>query len=159
MKLSFLHVTVHFFTPESNKRHSFCIALRWFPSPHTGLRIAEFLHRIVAEWEIPRNKLFKSFYRQWKRHGFSIENKQKQWRWLLNLMVMNLIQIVTLEEIFRDQYVHHEMENMGGSSSEVDNFDIMWERSPKGIFRLEVFRLLCTYVAIGCEGLWNCTNI
>ena len=45
---SFLDVTAHFFTPDSNKRHSICIALR-FPSPHTSVRKAELLQRIVAE--------------------------------------------------------------------------------------------------------------
>ena len=43
MTLSFLDVTAHFFTPESNKRHSIY--------PHTGVRIAEILQRIVAEWK------------------------------------------------------------------------------------------------------------
>ena len=50
MTASFLGVTAHF-TPDSNKRHSICIVRR-FPSPHTGVRIAELLERIVAEWEI-----------------------------------------------------------------------------------------------------------
>ena len=50
---SFLSVTAHFFTPDLNKRHSFCIAL----IPHTGVRIAELIQRIVAKWEIPCSKL------------------------------------------------------------------------------------------------------
>ena len=58
--LSFLDETAHFFTSESNERHSICIALR-FPSPDTGVRIAELLQRIVAECEIPCNKLFRVF--------------------------------------------------------------------------------------------------
>lgn len=43
MTASFLGVTAHFFVPDSNTRHSTCIALRRFPSPHTGSRIAELL--------------------------------------------------------------------------------------------------------------------
>ena len=54
MTASFLGVTAHFFTPDSNKRYSVCVALR-FPSPDTGVRIAELLQRIVAEREIPCN--------------------------------------------------------------------------------------------------------
>ena len=49
-------------------------------------------------------------------------------------------------------YVYTEMDNM-------EITDIMWERSPRGICRLKAFRLLCTYVAIGCEGYWYCTSI
>ena len=62
-------------------------------------------------------------------------------------------------------YVYTEMDKMEkAASSEIDNFDI-WEKdqqealtlicekkSPRSICRLEAFRLLCTYVAIGCEG-------
>ena len=40
MTASFLGVTAHFFTSDSDKRHSICTALR-FPSPRTGVRIAE----------------------------------------------------------------------------------------------------------------------
>ena len=61
MTSSFLGVTAHFFTPDSNKRHTICIALRKFPSPRTGIKIAELLQRIVAEWEIPCNTLFRVF--------------------------------------------------------------------------------------------------
>ena len=48
MTASFPGVTAHFFTPYSNKRHSICMVLR-FPSPYTGVRIADLLQRIVDE--------------------------------------------------------------------------------------------------------------
>ena len=54
MTASLLGVKAHF-TPDSNKRYSICIALK-FQSPHTGVRIAELLQGIIAEWEIPCNK-------------------------------------------------------------------------------------------------------
>ena len=34
---SFPGVTAHFFTPDSNKRHSICIALTRFPSPEDSI--------------------------------------------------------------------------------------------------------------------------
>ena len=46
MTASFLGVTAHLIQ----------INVRRFPSPHTGVRIAELLLRIVAEWDIPCNK-------------------------------------------------------------------------------------------------------
>ena len=52
-------VTAHFFTPDSDKRHSICIALQRFLSPHTGVKIAVLLQRIVAECEIPCKKFFE----------------------------------------------------------------------------------------------------
>ena len=55
MTASLLGVKAHFFTPDSNKCYSICIALK-FQSPHTGVRIAELLQGIIAEWEIPCNK-------------------------------------------------------------------------------------------------------
>ena len=55
-----LGVTAHFTPYSDKKRHSICIALR-FPSPHTGMRIAKLLQRIVVEWEIPCIKLFRVF--------------------------------------------------------------------------------------------------
>uniref|UniRef100_A0A1X7UUV6 HAT C-terminal dimerisation domain-containing protein n=1 Tax=Amphimedon queenslandica TaxID=400682 RepID=A0A1X7UUV6_AMPQE len=54
MSASFLGVTAHFFTLNSNKRHSICIALKRFPSPHNGTRITELLQNIVDRWELPR---------------------------------------------------------------------------------------------------------
>ena len=59
MTASLLGVKAHF-TPDSNKRYSICTALK-FQSPHTGVRIAELLQGIIAEWEIPCNKLFRVF--------------------------------------------------------------------------------------------------
>uniref|UniRef100_A0A1X7U5U4 DUF659 domain-containing protein n=1 Tax=Amphimedon queenslandica TaxID=400682 RepID=A0A1X7U5U4_AMPQE len=59
MSASVLGVTAHFFTLNSNKRHSICIALKRFPSPHTGTRIAELIRNIVDGWELPREKLFR----------------------------------------------------------------------------------------------------
>ena len=53
MTASFLGVTAHFFTPDSNKRHYHCTKIS---IPHTDVRIVEFLQRIVAEWEIPCNE-------------------------------------------------------------------------------------------------------
>ena len=41
------------------KRHSVCLALRRFPSPHSGERIAELLETIIDEWQINRCKLFR----------------------------------------------------------------------------------------------------
>ena len=93
MTASFL-VTAHLFTPDSNKCYSICIALR-FPTPNTGVRIAELLQRIVAEWEIPCNKLFRVFTDNGNNGSnmvaaFKANNTMMI---LLNLMVMNLIQI------------------------------------------------------------------
>uniref|UniRef100_A0A1X7TGF3 DUF659 domain-containing protein n=1 Tax=Amphimedon queenslandica TaxID=400682 RepID=A0A1X7TGF3_AMPQE len=59
MSASFLGVTAHFFTLNSNKRHSICIALKRFLSPHTGTQIAELLQNIVDGWELSRKKLFR----------------------------------------------------------------------------------------------------
>ena len=42
----FLGVTVHF-TPDSDKRHSICLALRRYLLPHTGVKIAELLQRLL----------------------------------------------------------------------------------------------------------------
>uniref|UniRef100_A0A1X7U694 DUF659 domain-containing protein n=1 Tax=Amphimedon queenslandica TaxID=400682 RepID=A0A1X7U694_AMPQE len=58
MSASSLGVTAHFFTLNSKKHHSICIALKRFPS-HTGTRIAELLRNIVDGWELPREKLFR----------------------------------------------------------------------------------------------------
>ena len=44
MTASFLGVTSHFIV--ENKRHSICLAVRRFPSPHTGERIAEFFIKL-----------------------------------------------------------------------------------------------------------------
>ena len=95
MTLSFLDVTAHFFTPESIKRHSIY--------PHTGVRIAEILQRIVAEWEIPCNKFLPTMEATW----FQLSKQTTMKMTLLNLMVMNLIQIRVTpeesEELFPDQ--------------------------------------------------------
>ena len=61
---------------------------------------------------------------------------------------------VTLEEAIPDL---KDMDKFGArASSEVDNI-VMWERSRR--CRLEAFRMCCTYIAIGCEGFWDCTSI
>ena len=102
MTASFLSVTAHF-TPDSNKRQFICIALR-IPSPHTGVRIAELLPRIIAESEVPCNKI-EFLLTKWKQHGCSYQIKQHNEDDMLNLMVMNLIQIELhqkSEELFPD---------------------------------------------------------
>ena len=103
MKASFLGVTAHFFTTDSNKRYSVCVALR-FPSPDTGVRIAELLQRIVAEREIPCNKLFKVFTDNGRNlvAAFKANNTMKLT--LQNLMVMNLIQIALHQKKARNYF-------------------------------------------------------
>ena len=41
---SFLGITAHCFTHHNLKRHNITLALRRFPSPHTGDRVAELFH-------------------------------------------------------------------------------------------------------------------
>ena len=57
MTASFLGVTSHFIV--ENKCHSICLAVRSFPSPYMGERIAELLYRIVSEWNIDTTKVFR----------------------------------------------------------------------------------------------------
>ena len=56
---SFLGVTAHYYTSNDMKRHSVCLALRPFPSPHSGERVSELLKAIIDEWHINRCKLFR----------------------------------------------------------------------------------------------------
>ena len=60
MTASFLGTTVHFFTHHDKKKYSITLACRRFPSPHTGDRIAELLESVLDEWEIPKEKVFRS---------------------------------------------------------------------------------------------------
>ena len=60
MTASCLGITAHYFTSNDMKRHSVCIALRSFTSPHTGERISELVDTIVDEWKIDRFKLFRA---------------------------------------------------------------------------------------------------
>ena len=60
MTASFLGITVHFFTHHDKKRHSITLACRRFPSPHTGDRIAELLESVLDEWQISKEKVFRS---------------------------------------------------------------------------------------------------
>ena len=46
MTESFLGATAYF-TPDSDKRHSICLALRRYLSPHTGVNIAELLQGLL----------------------------------------------------------------------------------------------------------------
>lgn len=56
---SFLGITAHCFTHHDQKRHNITLALRRFPSPHTGDRVAELFHRIIEQWKIPGGKVFR----------------------------------------------------------------------------------------------------
>ena len=59
MTASFLGLTAHFFTHNDKKAHNITLAVRRFPSPHTGKRKADLLDLIVNEWKIPREKIFR----------------------------------------------------------------------------------------------------
>ena len=122
MTSSFLGVTAHFFTPDSNKRHSICIALRKFPSPHTGVKIAELLQRIVAVWEIPCNTLFRVFTDNGSDivAAFKENNEDDIAESDGDESDTNSVTLEESEEIFPDQ----DGENGRGVSSEEDNFDI-----------------------------------
>lgn len=56
---SFLGITAHCFTHHDQKRHNITLAVRRFPSPHTGDRVAELFHRIIEQWKISRRKVFR----------------------------------------------------------------------------------------------------
>jgi hypothetical protein len=75
MTASYLGVTAHFFTFSSNRRHSICIALKRFPSPHTGMRIADLLNGITAEWKLPGVKVFRVFTDNGSKHGCCFQSK------------------------------------------------------------------------------------
>ena len=59
MTASFLGITAHCFTLNTDNRHTLCIGLKRFPSPHTGARIAELLQTVVDQWCIDSSKLFR----------------------------------------------------------------------------------------------------
>jgi hypothetical protein len=49
---SCLGITLHFYSPATQKRETFAIACREFPSPHTGTRIAALVKEITQEFGI-----------------------------------------------------------------------------------------------------------
>ena len=61
MTASFLGVTIHCFTFHEKQRHNILLAVRRLESPHTGRRIADLLQGIAIEWNIPHQKIFRSF--------------------------------------------------------------------------------------------------
>ena len=59
MSASFLGVTAHFFSTKDHKRHNTTLAARQFPSPHTASCIADLVHTILSEWNIPTYKIHR----------------------------------------------------------------------------------------------------
>ena len=57
MMSSYLGVTAHFFTHRDHRWHNVTIAVRRIPSPHTGEHIREIIDEVLAEWELPTNKI------------------------------------------------------------------------------------------------------
>ena len=90
MTASFLCVTAHFFTPDSNKYHSICIALK-FRSPHTGVKIAELLQRMLLSGKYHVTNL--EFLTTIEVTLLQLSKQTTMKLALLNLMVMSLIQI------------------------------------------------------------------
>ena len=59
MSAAFLGVTSHFYNNTNKKCHQITLAVQRFPSPLTGERIAELMHHIISEWDIPMLKIFR----------------------------------------------------------------------------------------------------
>ena len=57
MTLSYLGVTAHFFSQRDHRRHNVTIAVCRIPSPHIGEHIREIIDEVLAEWELPTNKI------------------------------------------------------------------------------------------------------
>ena len=54
---SFLGVTAHFFTPHDHKRNRVTLAVRRLASPHTADHVEATVEDILAEWEVPKEKI------------------------------------------------------------------------------------------------------
>uniref|UniRef100_A0A1X7U849 BED-type domain-containing protein n=1 Tax=Amphimedon queenslandica TaxID=400682 RepID=A0A1X7U849_AMPQE len=59
MSAAFLGVTSHFYSSTNKKHHQIILAVWRFPSPDTGERIADLMHHIVTEWDIPMSEIFR----------------------------------------------------------------------------------------------------
>ena len=76
------------------------------------MRIAEFLQRIVAEWEIPCNQLFRVFTDNGSDMVLALKANKTMKMTAESDGDESDTNRVTLEELFRDQYEHRELDKM-----------------------------------------------